>query len=55
MSKRDEIENLQLAFALHRSGRYADAAKAYRKVIKRNPSATLAALAGPLEFRVARR
>jgi protein O-GlcNAc transferase len=37
MSKRDEIENLQLAFALHRSGRFAEAAKAYRKVIKRNP------------------
>lgn len=37
MSKRDEIENLQLAFALHRSGRFAEASKAYRKVIKRNP------------------
>jgi protein O-GlcNAc transferase len=37
MSKRDEIENLQLAFVLHRSGRFAEAAKAYRKVIRRNP------------------
>jgi len=37
MSKRDEIENLQQAFALHRSGRFAEASKAYRKVIKRNP------------------
>jgi predicted O-linked N-acetylglucosamine transferase (SPINDLY family) len=37
MSKRNEIENLQFAFALHRSGRLAEAAKAYRKVIKRDP------------------
>ena len=37
MSNRDEIQNLQLAFSLHRSGRFADAAKAYRKIIKRNP------------------
>ncbi len=37
MPNRDEIQNLQLAFALHRSGRFAEAAKLYRKVIKRNP------------------
>ena len=37
MSNRDEIQNLQLAFSLYRSGRFADAAKAYRKIIKRNP------------------
>lgn len=37
MPNRDEIQNLQLAFSLHRSGRFAEAAKLYRKVIKRNP------------------
>jgi protein O-GlcNAc transferase len=37
MSKRDEAQNLQLAFSLHRSGKFADAAKLYRKVIKSNP------------------
>jgi protein O-GlcNAc transferase len=37
MSKRDEAQNLQRAFSLHRSGKFADAAKLYRKVIKSNP------------------
>ena len=37
MSKRDETQSLQLAFSLHRSGKFADAAKLYRKVIKWNP------------------
>jgi protein O-GlcNAc transferase len=37
MSNRDEAQSLQLAFSLHRSGKFADAAKLYRKIIKRNP------------------
>ena len=37
MSSRDEAQQLQLAFSLHRSGKFADAAKVYRKIIKRNP------------------
>jgi protein O-GlcNAc transferase len=37
MSKRDEAQSLQLAFSLHRSGKFAEAAKLYRKVIKSNP------------------
>jgi TolA-binding protein len=37
MSKRDETQSLQLAFSLHRSGKFAEAAKLYRKVIKSNP------------------
>ena len=37
MSQRTEAQNLQQAFLLHRSGRFADAAKFYRKVIKSNP------------------
>ena len=35
MSTRDET--LQRAFALHRSGNFADAAKLYRKVIRQDP------------------
>jgi protein O-GlcNAc transferase len=35
MSKRDET--LQKAFALHRSGNFAEAAKLYRKVIRQDP------------------
>jgi protein O-GlcNAc transferase len=38
MSNRDEAQSLQLAFSLHRSGKFADAAKLYRKIIKRNPT-----------------
>ena len=37
MSSRDEAQNLQSAFALHRGGKFAEAAKLYRKVIKSNP------------------
>ena len=37
MSKRDEAHSLQQAFSLHRSGRFAEAAKLYRKIIKSNP------------------
>jgi predicted O-linked N-acetylglucosamine transferase (SPINDLY family) len=37
MSKRDEAQTLQLAFSLHRSGKFNDAAKLYRKIIKWNP------------------
>jgi protein O-GlcNAc transferase len=39
MASRDDAQNrdLQLAFSLHRSGKFADAAKLYRKIIKRNP------------------
>jgi protein O-GlcNAc transferase len=37
MSNRDEAQSLQLAFSLHRGGKYADAAKLYRKILKRNP------------------
>ena len=37
MSSRDEAQNLQLAFSLHRNGKFAEAAKLYRKVIKSNP------------------
>ncbi|SDS06307.1 tetratricopeptide repeat protein [Bradyrhizobium canariense] len=37
MSNRDEAQSLQLAFSLHRSGKFAEAAKLYRKIIKRNP------------------
>jgi protein O-GlcNAc transferase len=37
MSKRDETQSLQLAFSLHRGGKFAEAAKLYRKVIKWNP------------------
>ena len=37
MSNRDDAQSLQLAFSLHRSGKFAEAAKLYRKVIKRNP------------------
>jgi protein O-GlcNAc transferase len=37
MSKRDETHSLQLAFSLHRSGKFAEAAKLYRKIIKSNP------------------
>jgi protein O-GlcNAc transferase len=37
MSKQGETQNLQLAFSLHRSGRYNEAAALYRKIIKRNP------------------
>src|SRR6266702_7336149 len=37
MSKRDDAQNLQLAFSLHRSGKFAEAAALYRKIIKRNP------------------
>lgn len=37
MSKQGETRNLQLAFSLHRSGRYDEAAALYRKIINRNP------------------
>src|SRR5215831_7406634 len=37
MSKRDDAHNLQLAFSLHRSGKFAEASVLYRKIIKRNP------------------
>jgi len=39
MASRDEAQSrdLQLAFSLHRGGKFADAAKLYRKIIKRNP------------------
>jgi predicted O-linked N-acetylglucosamine transferase (SPINDLY family) len=37
MSNRDDAQSLQLAFSLHRSGKFAEAAKLYRKIIKRNP------------------
>jgi len=37
MSNRDDAQSLQLAFSLHRSGKFAEAAKLYRKVIKRQP------------------
>src|SRR5262245_50501152 len=37
MSNRDDAQSLQLAFSLHRSGKFAEAAKLYRKVIKRHP------------------
>ena len=37
MSPRDEAQSLQQAFSLHRSGKFAEAAKLYRKIIKRNP------------------
>ena len=37
MANRDDAQNLQQAFSLHRSGRFAEAAKLYRKVIKKNP------------------
>lgn len=37
MPNRDEAQSLQLAFSLHRSGKFAEAAKLYRKIIKRNP------------------
>ena len=37
MSNRDDAQSLQLAFSLHRSGKFAEAAKLYRKVIKKNP------------------
>jgi hypothetical protein len=36
MSKRN-AQNLQLAFSLHRGGKFAEAAALYRKIIKRNP------------------
>jgi protein O-GlcNAc transferase len=39
MPNRDEAESLQLAFSLHRSGKFAEAAKLYRKIIRRNPRA----------------
>jgi protein O-GlcNAc transferase len=38
MSNRDDAQSLQLAFSLHRSGKFAEAAKLYRKIIKRNPT-----------------
>jgi len=37
MSNRDENQSLKLAFSLHRSGQFDDAARVYRKIIKRNP------------------
>jgi protein O-GlcNAc transferase len=37
MTDRDDAQSLQLAFSLHRGGRFAEAAKLYRKIIKRNP------------------
>src|SRR5215475_11502818 len=37
MSNRDDAQSLQQAFSLHRSGKFAEAAKLYRKVIRRNP------------------
>jgi protein O-GlcNAc transferase len=37
MTKHDEAHNLQLAFSLHRGGNFGEAAKLYRKIIKRNP------------------
>jgi protein O-GlcNAc transferase len=37
MSNRDEAQSLQLAFSLHRSGNFAEAARLYRKITKRNP------------------
>ena len=37
MPNPDEAQSLQLAFSLHRSGRIAEAARLYRKIIKRNP------------------
>lgn len=37
MSKREEAQNLQLAFSFHRSGKFSDAATLYRKIIKLNP------------------
>jgi predicted O-linked N-acetylglucosamine transferase (SPINDLY family) len=37
MSHRDDAQALQQAFALHRNGRFAEAAKLYRKVVRKNP------------------
>jgi predicted O-linked N-acetylglucosamine transferase (SPINDLY family) len=37
MSRHDDAQSLQQAFSLHRSGRFAEAAKLYRKVLKRHP------------------
>jgi protein O-GlcNAc transferase len=37
MSNRDEAQSLRQAFSLHRSGNFAEAAKLYRKIIRRNP------------------
>jgi protein O-GlcNAc transferase len=37
MPNRDDAQSLQLAFSLHRSGKFAEAAELYRKIIKRNP------------------
>ena len=39
MPNRDQAESLQLAFSLHRGGKFAEAAKLYRKIIRRNPRA----------------
>lgn len=36
MANRDDAQNLQQAFSLHRTGRFAEAAKLYRKVIRKN-------------------
>jgi len=37
MSDRDEAQKLQLAFSLHRSQKFSEAAKLYRQIIKWNP------------------
>jgi protein O-GlcNAc transferase len=37
MANRDEAQSLQLAFSLHRSGNFAEAARLYRKITRRNP------------------
>jgi protein O-GlcNAc transferase len=37
MSNHKEAQNLQQAFSLHRGGKFAEAAKLYRSVIKANP------------------
>ena len=37
MSNRDEAQSPQLASSLHRGGKFAEAARLYRKIIKRNP------------------
>ena len=37
MSDRDEAQKLQLAFSLHRSQKFSEAAMLYRQIIKRNP------------------
>jgi protein O-GlcNAc transferase len=38
MSNRDDAQSLQQAFSLLQSGKFAEAAKLFRKILKRNPS-----------------